>query len=123
MRSLFAGLLVSDLSAAERWWTAALGTAPLMRPNDTEVVWEVGSGAYVYVDAALDGRTPGQGEVTVFLEDGEDGEDLEARVATIAAAGISPTLRETYDNGVRKVTYTDPDGNRLGLGAGPPSSD
>ena len=116
MSSLFAGLLVSDLSAAERWWTAALDSAPVMRPNDTEVVWEIGTGAYVYVDAALDGRTPGQGEVTVFLEEGED---LEARVATLAAAGIFPTLRETYDNGVRKVTCTDPDGNRLGLGAGP----
>jgi catechol 2,3-dioxygenase-like lactoylglutathione lyase family enzyme len=114
--SLFAGLLVSDLPSAERWWSAALGSAPLMRPNDTEVVWEIGSGAYVYADAALDGRTPGHGEVTLFLEEGAD---LEARVAAIAAEGIEPTLRETYDNGVRKVTYTDPDGNRFGLGAGP----
>ena len=116
MSSLFAGLLVLDLPRAERWWTAALGSAPLMRPNDTEVVWEIGAGSYVYVDAALDGRTPGQGEVTLFLEEGED---LEARVAAIAASGLSPTKRETYDNGVRKVTFTDPDGNQLGLGAGP----
>ena len=116
MSSLFAGLLVSDLSAAERWWTAALGSLPLMRPNDNEVVWEIGAGAYVYVDAALDGRTAGQGEVTLFLEEGED---LEARVADLEAEGISPVRRETYDNGVRKVLYTDPDGNQLGLGAAP----
>ncbi len=115
MTELFAGLLVSDLSAAEQWWTAALGSDPLMRPNDAEVVWQVGS-AYVYLDAALDGRTPGQGQVTLFLA--ESGE-LDERVAAAAAHGIEPTLRETYDNGVRKVTFTDPDGNRLGLGAGP----
>ena len=114
MTSLFAGLLVSDLDASVAWWSAALGVDPLMRPNDTEVVWEVGADRYVYVDAALHGRTPGQGEVTLFLADG-----LDERVDALAARGLSPTLQETYDNGVRKVTYTDPDGNQLGLGAAP----
>lgn len=28
--------------------------------------------------------------------------------------------RETYDNGVRKAIYGDPDGNEIGIG-GPPS--
>jgi catechol 2,3-dioxygenase-like lactoylglutathione lyase family enzyme len=116
--ALFAGLLVSDLPAAEAWWTAVLGVDPVMRPNDAEVVWEVGPQRYVYVDAALGGRTPGQGEVTLFLDDGLDG--LDDRVAAISGHGIEPTLRETYDNGVRKVTFTDPDGNRLGLGSAEP---
>jgi catechol 2,3-dioxygenase-like lactoylglutathione lyase family enzyme len=113
--TLFAGLLVSDLPRAERWWTAALGSEPLMRPNDTEVVWEAGGG-YVYVDAHLDGRVAGQGQVTLFLDEGHD---LEERVRALAAHEISPVLDETYDNGVRKVTFADPDGNRLGLGARP----
>ncbi|MFF3571407.1 hypothetical protein [Nocardia jiangxiensis] len=26
---------------------------------------------------------------------------------------------ETYDNGVRKITYTDPDGNEIGFGQVP----
>ena len=115
MTSLFAGLLVSDLARAERWWSAALGADPLMRPNHSEVVWQAGS-AYVYVDCALEGRVPGQGQVTLFLDDGVD---LDARVSALAAHGITPVLDETYDDGVRKVTFTDPDGNRLGLGAGP----
>ena len=115
MTALFAGLLVSDLVAAERWWSAALGTDPLMRPNATEVVWQVGEGRFVHVDSALEGRVPGQGEVTLFLDEGGD---LEAQVERVATAGLLPTLRETYDNGVRKVTFTDPDGNRLSLGAG-----
>ena len=28
-------------------------------------------------------------------------------------------MRETYENGVRKVTYRDPDGNEIGFGGGP----
>lgn len=115
MNDLFAGLLVSDRDAAVAWWSCALGSDPVMFPNATEAVWEVGP-AYVYVDADLDGRTPGQGEVTVFLAADDD---LDARVGALAAQGIEPTLRETYDDGVRKVTFTDPDGNRLGLGAAP----
>jgi catechol 2,3-dioxygenase-like lactoylglutathione lyase family enzyme len=111
---LFAGLLVSDLDEAVRWWSAALGLDPLMFPNDTEAVWELGEHRYVYVDSALDGRAPGQGVVTLFLS-----EDLEARVESMSERGIEPISREAYDNGVRKVTYTDPDGNLLGLGAGP----
>jgi catechol 2,3-dioxygenase-like lactoylglutathione lyase family enzyme len=114
--ALFAGLLVSDREAAVGWWSAALGADPVMFPNDTEAVWEVGDGRYVYVDAALDGRQPGQGEVTLFVDEDTD---LDDRVAAMSGRGVEATLRETYDNGVRKVTFTDPDGNRLGLGAGP----
>jgi catechol 2,3-dioxygenase-like lactoylglutathione lyase family enzyme len=108
---LFAGLLVSDRDTAERWWNAVLGTDPVMRPNDREVVWGVGAHGYVYVEVPeTPDRVPGHGLVTLFVP------DLDERVAAIAARGIEPTRREDYDNGARKVTYTDPDGNRLGLG-------
>jgi hypothetical protein len=40
-------------------------------------------------------------------------------VAAIRSRGIEPTLDETYDNGVRKVTYRDPEGNEIGFGGGP----
>jgi len=33
--------------------------------------------------------------------------------------GVEPAERETYENGVRKVTYRDPDGNEIGFGGGP----
>ena len=116
MTDLFAGLLVSDLDAAERWWTAALGTDPVMRPNDREVVWAVEAHGYVYVEVPEDpDRVPGHGLVTLFVP------DLDERAAAIAARGVEPSRREDYGNGARKVTYTDPDGNRLGLGGGPAS--
>jgi hypothetical protein len=37
----------------------------------------------------------------------------------MAARGLDPAQRETYDNGVRKITYRDPDGNEIGFGGGP----
>jgi hypothetical protein len=42
--------------------------------------------------------------------------DLDAEVARIATRGLEPAKVETYDNGVRKITYRDPDGNEFGLG-------
>jgi hypothetical protein len=46
-------------------------------------------------------------------------DDLDTVVDGIVARGIEPTKRETYGNGVRKVTFHDPDGNEIGFG-GPP---
>jgi hypothetical protein len=42
--------------------------------------------------------------------------DLDALVAQIADRGLEPAKRETYPNGVRKITYRDADGNEIGLG-------
>jgi hypothetical protein len=47
-------------------------------------------------------------------------DDLDSRVAAMAERGVQPAQRETYGNGVRKVTYRDPDGNEVGFG-GPPA--
>lgn len=46
-------------------------------------------------------------------------DDLDTRVAAIAERGLQPATRETYGNGVRKITYRDPDGNEIGLGGAP----
>ena len=45
--------------------------------------------------------------------------DLDERVENISARGIEPASRETYENGVRKVIYHDPDGNEIGFGGAP----
>lgn len=52
---------------------------------------------------------------TVFVD------DLDVLVSGIAERGIQPQKRETYDNGVRKVIYRDPDGNEIGYGGAPQS--
>src|SRR6266516_2535087 len=39
--------------------------------------------------------------------------------AGTARRGLEPAQRETYPNGVRKITYVDPDGNEIGFGGVP----
>jgi hypothetical protein len=41
---------------------------------------------------------------------------MDARVAQIAERGLAPWRQETYENGVRKITYRDDDGNETGFG-------
>ena len=55
----------------------------------------------------------GNSVVTLFVD------DLDARVAAIAARGLEPDEQETYSNGVRKVIYRDADGNEVGFGGAP----
>ena len=43
-------------------------------------------------------------------------DDLDALVAQIADRGIDPAGQETHGDGMRKVSYRDPDGNEIGFG-------
>ncbi|WP_167000973.1 VOC family protein [Mumia sp. ZJ430] len=108
---LFAGIYVSDLDAAKDWYARLLGTDEAFRPNDTEIVWELAEHRYLYIE--VNPEHAGHALQTVFVE------DFEAFVAGVSARGIEPATRETYENGVRKWTYRDPDGNEIGLGGGP----
>jgi len=47
---------------------------------------------------------------TVFVD------DLDTLVVQIADHGLEPAKRESYSNGVRKITYRDSDGNEIGFG-------
>jgi catechol 2,3-dioxygenase-like lactoylglutathione lyase family enzyme len=107
---LFAGLRVRDFEVARRWYERLLGE-PSFFPHDTEAVWTLADGRSVYVVEHAGGA--GQSVVTLFVD------DLDARVAAIAARGIEPDETEAYSNGVRKVVYRDPDGNEVGFGGAP----
>ena len=108
---LFAGMPVDDYERAAAWYERFLGSEPSFLPNDTEAVWELAENRYLYIDVRPEHA--GHAMHTVFVD------DLDARVRGIADRGIEPAERETYSNGVRKVTYRDPDGNEIGLGGGP----
>jgi catechol 2,3-dioxygenase-like lactoylglutathione lyase family enzyme len=108
---LFAGVSVSDYERAVAWYGRLLGAEPSFRPNDVEAVWEVAEHRYVYIE--LRARHAGHALQTLFVD------DLDARVAAIAGRGLEPAELQTYANGVRKVTYRDPDGNEFGFGGGP----
>jgi len=43
-------------------------------------------------------------------------DDLDAWVDGICTRGIERAEVETYDNGVRRVIFRDPDGNEIGIG-------
>jgi predicted enzyme related to lactoylglutathione lyase len=108
---LFAGISVSDYARALTWYEQLLGSEPSFLPNDVEAVWEVGEHRYVYIE--LRPAHAGHALHTLFVD------DLDERVRGIADRGIEPAERETYENGVRKVTYWDPDGNEFAFGVGP----
>ena len=111
MVDLFAGLLVSDHGRARAWYERFFGSPPSFSPHDTESVWELNEHGFAYI--LEDPERAGQSAITLFAD------DLEAMVDGLAGRGIEPAKRETYSNGVRKVTYRDADGNEIGLG-GPP---
>ncbi len=108
---LFAGIPVRDYSSAVAWYERLLGGPPSFLPNDTEAVWEVGEHRYVYIDVRPEHA--GHAMHTVFLA------DFDARISQIAERGLEPAEVETYDNGVRKAIFFDPDGNEIGFGGGP----
>src|SRR4051812_323811 len=111
---LFAGIPVRDFTAALPWYERLLGGPPSFLPHDTEAVWELAEHRYVYI--AQEAEHAGHARLTVFVD------DLDARVDATASRGVEPGKRETYDNGVRKITYHDPDGNEIGFGGGPVES-
>jgi predicted enzyme related to lactoylglutathione lyase len=111
---LFAGIPVGDYERAVAWYERLLGSGPSFLPNDTEAVWELAEHRYVFIEVRP--QHAGHAMHTLFVD------DLDARVEGIADRGIEPAERETYSNGVRKVTYRDPDGNEIGLGGGPGDS-
>ena len=107
---LFAGVRVRDFEAARPWYERLFGE-PSFLPHATEAVWTLADDRSVYVVEHPGGA--GQSVVTVFLD------DLDAHVAELGTRGLEPDEIETYDNGVRKAIYRDPDGNEVGFGGAP----
>ena len=112
---LFAGIPVSDYAAARTWYERLFGCPPAFLPHDTEAVWELAEHRYVYI--VRQPEHAGHARHTLFVA------DLDALVARIASGGLAPVRRETYANGVRKITYRDADGNEIGFGGAPRQSD
>ena len=108
---LFAGLAVSDFSRATAWYARFFGTPETFRVHDTEFVWTLAEDRSVYV--LLKPESAGHGLIMVMLD------DLDDFAEAASSRGIEPTTRETYEHGVRKFVYRDPDGNEVGFGGLP----
>jgi hypothetical protein len=105
---LFAGIPVADYTASLGWYERLLGSPPAFFPHDTEAVWELAEHRYVYIVQRPEHA--GHAMHTIIVD------DLDALVTQIAGRGLDPAERETYSNGMRKITYRDPDGNEFGFG-------
>jgi predicted enzyme related to lactoylglutathione lyase len=108
---LFAGIPVRDYGAAAAWYQRLLGTSPSFLPNEIEAVWELAEHRYLYI--VVRPEHAGHAIHTLFVS------DFDARLAQIAERGLAPAKQETYGNGVRKATFSDPDGNEIGFGGAP----
>lgn len=108
---LFAGIPVSDYAGALAWYEKLLGSPPLSFPHETEAVWELAEHRMMYIVQRPEHA--GHAMHTVIVD------DLDALMTGIAGRGLEPVKRERYDNGVRKTTYVDPEGNEIGFGEVP----
>jgi predicted enzyme related to lactoylglutathione lyase len=106
---LFAGLRVADYQAARPFYERLFG-APTFFPHAAEAVWTLAENRSIYI---VEHPEPGNCVVTLFVD------DLDAQVAAIASRGLEPDDWESYEDGVRKALYRDPDGNELGFGGTP----
>jgi catechol 2,3-dioxygenase-like lactoylglutathione lyase family enzyme len=111
MVDLFAGVPVSDFPRALAWYQRLLGSEPAFFPHDTEAVWELAEHRYLYV--VEQPERAGHAIHTIFVD------DLDQRIEDMRSRGITTASEEAYENGVRKVTYRDDDGNETGFGGAP----
>jgi catechol 2,3-dioxygenase-like lactoylglutathione lyase family enzyme len=105
---VFAGIPVTDYERALAWYRKLLGAEPSFLPNEIEAVWAVTEHGWLVIEVRP--GHAGHAKHTVFVD------DLDAWVRSATERGIEPTEQETYGNGVRKVTFRDPDGNQIGFG-------
>jgi catechol 2,3-dioxygenase-like lactoylglutathione lyase family enzyme len=112
---VFAGIPVTVYERALACYRTFLGAEPSFVPNDVEAVWGVAEHGWLVVEVRP--GHAGHAKHTVFVD------DLDARVRSAADRGIEPAGRESYENGVRKVIFRDPDGNEIGLGGAPTDAD
>jgi len=107
MEVLFAGVRVRELAPAVDWYGRLFGRDPDIVPNDSEVMWRVADGGWLYVieDAARSGLCL----VTIAVA------DLDAARVELAIRDIAVGAIENVGDAARKLAFDDPDGNSLAL--------
>ncbi len=104
----FAGVAVADFPAPRAWYERLLGRPPDMVPHETEVVWKLTEGGWIYVVG--DPERAGGSLVTLLVD------DLDRELAGIAERGIEAGPIETIPGKARRANVTDPEGNRITFG-------
>jgi hypothetical protein len=89
---LFAGAPVAEFGSARAGYESFFDRPPDLVPHENEAAWQIVADGWVYV-----------------VRDAE-------RAGQLASRRIESGCVETYSGGVRKVTFTDPEGNSISLG-------
>jgi predicted enzyme related to lactoylglutathione lyase len=107
---LFGGIPVTNYATVLEWYERLLGSPASFFPTDTEAVWELAEHRYLFI--VQQPKHAGHAMHTLFVN------NLDALIAQITERGLDPVKQETYANGVRKISYRDPDGNEISFGGG-----
>ena len=104
---LFAGIPVSDFSAAQSWYERFFGRPPDVVAHETEVLWRISDSGWLYIVG--DEQRAGSSIAALLVP------DIEAATAKIAARGVTIGPIEPEGDAGRKSVTRDPDGNELAL--------
>lgn len=107
---LFGGIPVRDYAVSLKWYEQFFGSPPAFFPDDLEAVWELAEHRYVYI--VQKPERAGHAIHLFFVN------ELDSIIEGVAKRGLEPAKQEAYENGVRKITYNDPDGNEISFGGG-----
>lgn len=104
IQRLVAQAVVTDLEAAERWYTTLFDGPPQTRPMDGLLEWHLQDlfGVQVWLDPDRAGRS------TIVLDES----DLDAFAARLNAAGLDHHGPQAV-TASRALILTDPDGNQI----------
>ena len=108
---LFVEFPVTNFTASLAWYNQLFGCTPAFYPNEIEAVWELAEHRYLYIK--LNPEHAGHASSLVFLG------DLDGFVNQVNGRKLNPSKSENLANGVRKVIYSDPDGNEVCFGGSP----
>ncbi len=104
---LFAAMPVGDFATARSWYERFFGRPADVVAHDTEVMWQVADGGWLYIVG--DAARAGHGVAALAVS------DLDAILAGLAGRGVVAGPPEWQGDAGRKAVVTDPDGNSLSL--------
>jgi len=105
--AMFAGVAVRDYARSVPWYELLLGAEASFHPHDTEAVWQLAEGQYLYI---VEDHDRAGGALCMIWVD-----DPVTAAARIAGRGLEPVGLERYD-AVRKYVFHDVDGNEISIG-------
>ena len=103
MQVLFAGVPVRDFSSSHEFYVQLFGHPPDVVAHETEVMWRITDGGWVYV--VEDPERAGRSLVAIAVP------DLQETLDELAARGLRAGPVEPQGDAARKASVTDPDGN------------